>query len=102
MQQPMPQPNFGQIGFPARPSFDQLMTQGPMSMPRPTPTPRFGQMGPPSNLQFQQAGNNRPAPEFMGEVGQAFTQGPSSMTSSPFMRQQMGMRFYGGGITDLY
>ena len=60
----------------------------------------LNQMRPPSNIQFQQAGNNRPAPEFMGEVGQAFTQGPSSMTNSPFMRQQMG--FYGGGITDLY
>jgi len=34
---------------------------------------------------------------FMGEVGQARTQGPMS---SPFMRQQMG--FYGGGIMDLY
>ena len=156
MQQPMP----------ARPSFDQLMTQGPMNMPqspfmtqqglgqtgqlgqignsRPAPPPEFGQrrpqgpmnmppmnfpqptlrpdqtmgrpmpqpfvfdggsfgqMRPPSNIQFQQAGNNRPAPEFMGEVGQARTQGPSSMLQSPFMMQQGGMRFYGGGITDLY
>ncbi len=74
-QMPMPQPNVGQIGFSSRPSFDQLMTEGPMSMPRPMP---------------------RPAP-FMGEVGQAFTQGP---TSIPNLRQQMG--FYGGGITDLY
>ena len=152
MQQPMP----------ARPSFGQLMTQGPMNMPRPTPRPvpfmgqtgqigqvgnnppappdfgqrkpinmppmnfpqptlrpdqtmgrpmpqpfgfdggSFGQMRPPSNIQFQQAGNNRPAPEFMGEVGQARTQGPSSMLNSPFMMQQGGMGFYGGGITDLY
>jgi hypothetical protein len=68
---PMPQPNVGQIGFSSRPSFDQLMTEGPRPMPRPAP--------------------------FMGEVGQAFTQGP---TSIPNLRQQMG--FYGGGITDLY
>jgi len=136
MQQPMP----------ARPSFDQLMTQGPMNMPqspfmtqqglgqtgqlgqignsRPAPPPDFGQartqgpmnmpqpsgfgreffgqMRPPSNIQFQQVGNNRPLPSFMGEVGQARTQGPSSMLQSPFMMQQGGMRFYGGGITDLY
>jgi hypothetical protein len=106
------------------PEFGQRRPQGPMNMPpmnfpqptlrpdqtmgRPMPQPfgfdggSFGQMRPPSNIQFQQAGNNRPAPEFMGEVGQARTQGPSSMLQSPFMMQQGGMGFYGGGITDLY
>jgi len=118
---------FGQLAgnrsVPA-PEFGQRRPQGPMNMPpmnfpqptlrpdqtmgRPMPQPfgfdggSFGQMRPFSNIQFQQAGNNRPAPEFMGEVGQARTQGPSSMLQSPFMMQQGGMGFYGGGITDLY
>ena len=99
-QQPMPQsPFIDSLGkYPARPSFDQRMTQGPMNMPQP--------MGPPNNLQFQQVGNNRPLPSFMGRVGQAFTQGPSSMpqprmtTFMPTRNMQYG--FYGGGITDLY
>ena len=109
----------------------QRLTQGPMNAPpinfpqpapsnnqimgRPMPQPSgfnrgsFGQMGPPSNIQFQQAENNRPAPEFMGEVGQAFTQGPTSMgTPLSQMRTHalsalpLNRRFYGGGITDLY
>ena len=86
------------------PDFAQRRTQGPMNMPRSD----FGQMRPPSNLQFRQAGNNTPAPEFMGEVGQAFTQGPTSMLQSPFMRTHalpalpLNRGFYGGGITDLY
>tara|TARA_Y100001938_G_scaffold6909_1_gene8510 strand:- start:174 stop:887 length:714 start_codon:yes stop_codon:yes gene_type:complete len=47
MQQPMP----------ARPSFGQLMTQGPMNMPRPTPrpVPFMGQTG-----QIGRVGNNPP------------------------------------------
>ena len=127
----------GQIGNsrPAPPpEFGQRRPQGPMNMPpmnfpqptlrpdqtmgRPMPQPfgfdggSFGQMRPPSNIQFQQAGNNRPAPEFMGEVGQARTQGPTSMPNTPFMIQQglgqnlpafpLNRGFYGGGITDLY
>jgi hypothetical protein len=132
--QGMPQSMLGmQQPMPARPSFGQVTTQGPMSMlppqrpvdisqyqrpmnmGRPMPQPSgfdrgsFGQMGPPSNIQFQQAGNNRPAPEFMGRVGQAFTQGPTSMdTPLSQMRTHalpalpLNRGFYGGGITDLY
>ena len=152
MQQPMP----------ARPSFGQLMTQGPMNMPRPTPTPRFdisqdqrpggSGVSPPSSIssspfmiqqglgqtgQFGQLANNRPVPPLdfgqrrpqgpmnmpppfmpqlsgfdsrvgdgmtpdMSSITQGFTQGPTSMPNSPFMMQQGGMGFYGGGITDLY
>ena len=121
----------GGFGFsgPAVPDFGQRRTQGPMNMPpmdflqpelpasgvepvyrnnlpRPSGFDRgsFGQMGPPSNLQFQQVGNNRPLPSFMGSVGQAFTQGPTSMDTplSKMRNAEYGMGFYGGGITDLY
>ena len=93
--------------MPARPSFGQLMAQGPMNMPRPPPrpVPFMGQTG-----QIGQVGNNMPQPSFMGRVGQAFTQGPTSMdTPLSQMRTHAlptpplnAMGFYGGGITDLY
>lgn len=121
-QLPVTRPGGSGFSGPAVPDFGQRRTQGPMNMPpmnfpqptfrpdqtmgRPMPQPsgfdRGSQFMPPPSIQFQQAGNSTPAPEFMGEVGQAFTQGPTSIPNSPFMRQQMGMRFYGGGITDLY
>ena len=106
--QGMPQSMLGmQQPMPARPSFGQLMAQGPMNMPRPTPrpVPFMGQTG-----QIGQVGNNMPQPSFMGRVGQAFTQGPTSMdTPLSQMRTHAlptpplnAMGFYGGGITDLY
>ena len=90
------------------------MPSQPMPQPSGFDGGSFGQMGPPSNIQFQQAGNNRPAPEFMGEVGQAFTQGPMNMGRNPMDRSAMHLApqlasnpryrrgFYGGGIMDLY
>ena len=66
--QGMPQSMFGmQQPMPARPSFGQLMTQGPMNMPRPTPrpVPFMGQTG-----QIGQVGNNPPPrPTGSGEGG---------------------------------
>ena len=52
--------------MPARPSFGQLMTQGPMSMPRPAPMPApfMGQTN-----QMGQFGNNPPRPTGSGEGG---------------------------------
>jgi hypothetical protein len=66
--QGMPQSMLGmQQPMPARPSFGQLMTQGPMNMPRPTPrpVPFMGQTG-----QMGQFGNNPPSrPTGSGEGG---------------------------------
>jgi len=128
-QIPVTRPGGSAVSGPAVPDFGQRRTQGPMNMPpmdflqpelpasgvepvyrnnlpRPSGFDRgsFGQMGPPSNLQFQQVGNNRPLPSFMGSVGQAFTQGPTSMDTplSKMRNAEYGMGFYGGGITDLY
>ena len=66
--QGMPQSMFGmQQPMSARPSFGQLMTQGPMNMPRPTPrpVPFMGQTN-----QIGQVGNNPPPrPTGSGEGG---------------------------------
>ncbi len=97
MQQPMPQPNFGQIGFPARPSFDQLMTQGPINMPRPMPRPapfmgRVGNNMPQPPMDFPQP-TARPVDQTMGRP----------MPQPNFILGPMNRGgFYSGGITDLY
>ena len=101
-QSDMPQLNMLPMNFPQPTLRPDQAIDRPMPQPSGFDMESFGQMGPPSNLQFQQVGNNRPLPSFMGEVGQGRTQGPSSMLQSPFMMQQGGMGFYGGGITDLY
>lgn len=108
-------PDFGQrrpINMPPM-NFPQPTLRPDQTMGRPMPQPiQFssgrpmsgtGQPTPldPSTIRLSR-GDGGTLPPFMGEVGQAFTQGPSSIPNSPFMRQQMGMRFYGGGITDLY
>jgi len=97
MQQPMPQPNFGQIGFSSRPSFDQLMTERPMSMPRPMPRPapfmgRVGNNMPQPPMDFPQP-TARPVDQTMGRP----------MPQPNFILGPMNRGgFYSGGITDLY
>jgi hypothetical protein len=130
--QGMPQSMLGmQQPMPARPSFGQLMTQGPMNMPRPTPRPvpfmgRVGNNMPQPPMDFPQPtarpvdqtmGRPMPQQSFMGRVANNMPEAPFNAYNRPMGRvgnnmprlqrplpsnMEYGMGFYGGGITDLY